>query len=100
MARLFGVIPAGSVEPAIAATDRALAEGDIDLLAEKIAAAVRNAIKKRFNGAYEKRQVAEDSVGQGREYVEAYVQLTHFVEGIHHFVSHGASHKHRQNKKP
>ena len=90
-----GLKPKGSVEPAIAATDRALAEGDIDELADKIAAAVRDGIKTRFNEAREKRSVAEDSVAQGREYVEAYVQLTHFIEAIHHTVSHGASHKHQ-----
>jgi hypothetical protein len=93
-----GLKPTGSVEPAIAATDRALAEGDIEELADKIAAAVRDGIKKRFNEAYEKKSTAEDSIVQGREYVEAYVQLTHFIEAIHHTVSHGASHKHQEGE--
>ena len=93
-----GLKPTGSVEPAIAATDRALAEGDIEELADKIAAAVRDGIKKRFNEAYEKQSTAEDSIVQGREYVEAYVQLTHFIEAIHHTVSHGASHKHQEGE--
>jgi hypothetical protein len=93
-----GLKPEGSVTPAIAATDRALAEGNIDELAGKIAAAVRDGIEKRFRDAYEKRLLAEDSVARGREYVEAYVQLTHFVEAIHHTVSHGASHKHQDSE--
>lgn len=95
-----GINPAGTVDPAIAATDRALADGDIDALAEKIAEAVREGIKKRFTEAHDKRQVAETSIEQGREYVEAYVQLTHFVEASHYLASQGASHKHRENKKP
>ena len=93
-----GLKPEGSVEPAIAATDRALAEGDIDQLADKIAAAVRDGIKTRFDEAHKKKLAAEDSVAVGREYVEAYVQLTHFIEAVHHTVSHGASHRHRESE--
>ena len=94
-----GLKPAGSAQPVIAAIDRALAEGDIDQLAEKISAAVREEIKKRFDEAHEKKKVAENTVPMGREYVEAYVQLTHFIEGIHHLVLHGATHQHRQNEE-
>lgn len=93
-----GLQPAGSVDPAIAAADRALAEGNVDHLAEEIAAAVRQGIEDRFNEAHEKLQTAEISVDQGRDYVEAYVQFTHFVEAVHHLASEGASHKHRENK--
>lgn len=93
-----GLMPKGSVEPAIAATDQALATGDIDELADKIAAAVRDGIRTRFSEAYKNKLVAEESVPQGREYVEAYVQLTHFIEAIHHTVSHGASHKHQESE--
>lgn len=94
-----GLKPAGSVEPGIAAADRALAEGGADALAEKIAAAVRDGVRHRFAEAHEKRRTADASVEQGRQYVEAYVQFTHFVEGVDHLLSHGASHKHRENKE-
>jgi Family of unknown function (DUF6448) len=84
-----GLKPADTIDPGIAAADRALFEGNIDPLADEIAGAVREEIAQRFAEAYETRQLAEESVEQGREYVEAYVQLTHFVEGIHHAVSEG-----------
>jgi hypothetical protein len=90
-----GLKPKGSVEPAIAATDLALAEGNINQLADNIASAVRDGILSRFNDAYKKKLVADDSVAKGREYVESYVQLTHFIEAIHRNVLHGASHKHQ-----
>ena len=105
-----GLKPKGSVEPAIAATDLALlrlqpaalqrndlalAEGNINQLADNIASAVRDGILSRFNDAYKKKLVADDSVAKGREYVESYVQLTHFIEAIHRTVLHGASHKHQ-----
>jgi hypothetical protein len=94
-----GLKPAGSVHPAIAAADRALADGNIDALADKLAAAVRNGTKERFTEARAKREVAEKSVAQGRDYVRAYVQFTHFAEGVEHLIAHGASPKHRENKE-
>ena len=72
-----GIKPTGSVDPAIAAADRALVDGNIDPLADRIAAAVLDGIKHRFTEAREKLLLAEKSVEQGRQYVKAYVQLTH-----------------------
>lgn len=89
-----GLKPAGSVDPVIAAADRALEDGNGDQLADEIAAAVREGIQQRFADAYDKRQVAEQSVEQGRDYVQAYVEFTHFVLGVDHLVSSGPSHKH------
>ena len=94
-----GLKPAGSVAPAIAAADRALTDGKVDQLADKLANAVRHGVEERFTKAYEKRQSAEKSVSQGREYVEAYVQYTHFVESVDHLAAHGASHTHLEIKQ-
>lgn len=94
-----GLKPAGSVEPGIAAADKALADGNVDQLANEIATTVRKGIVERFTEAHEKRQAAEESVEQGREFVEAYVQFTHFVESVDHLSSHGASSKHRESKE-
>ena len=91
-----GLKPAGSVDPAIAAADKALETGEVEPLADELASAVRDSVEERFAAAYEKRQTAEESVEQGREYVEAYVQFTHFAEGVHHLVEAGASHQHRE----
>ena len=89
-----GLKPTGSVDPIIAAADHALADGKGDQLADNTAAAVREGMQKRFSDAYAKRQLAEQSVEQGREYVQAYVEFTHFVVALDHLVSSGASHKH------
>lgn len=78
----------------IAAADRALESGEGDNLSNEISAAVREGIKQRFADAYRKRQVAEQSLEQGREYVKAYVEFTHFLVGVDHLVSSGPSHKH------
>ncbi len=84
----------GTIEAAIAAADKALQAGSVDELAAKIGNAVGNEIKKRFIEVSEKKQHAEDSVEAGREFVEAYVQYVHFIEGIHNMVTKGAEHQH------
>lgn len=92
-----GLRPVGSVEPAIAAADRALADGNIEVLADRIAASVRQGIMHRFSEARELRPTAEQSAAQGRRYVAAYVQLTHFVQTADRLAAHGASHQHPAN---
>ncbi len=89
-----GIKPVGSVEPAIAAADRALATGHIDELADELSAAIHAQVRERFATAYQHRQSAEQSVEQGREYVASYVQFTHFVEAVHNLVDVGISHTH------
>ena len=92
-----GIKPVGSVDPAIAAADRALADGNVDPLANETAAAVRDGIKQRFTETREKRLLADKSVEQGREYVKAYVEFTHFVQALERLVSRGPSHKHQED---
>ncbi len=89
-----GLKPVGSVEPVIAAADRALADGNVDGLADRIAASVREGIVHRFKEAHGLSSAADQSVEQGRRYVAAYVQLTHFVQTADGLVAHGASHQH------
>ena len=89
-----GLKSAGTVEPAIAAADKALQTASVDTLADKISTAVREGIKKRFDAALEKKKHADDSVEAGRDFVEAYVQYVHFIEGIHNLVAKGAEHHH------
>lgn len=92
-----GLKPANSAAPAYAAADKALDAGSVDKLAKKIAHAVEAEIKKRFIAAKEKRTHKEESVKDGRQYVEAYVQYIHFVEAIHGMVA-GGEHGHGSDK--
>lgn len=91
-----GLKPAGGVDPIFATADRALVDGDITALADKVSGAVRNGIQERFAETLKKRQQAESSVEQGREFVAAYVQYTHFIENAAHLASSGAEEKHRE----
>lgn len=66
----------------VANVDAALANGNIVPLADEMSAAVAAGIRQRFAAAAEKRK-HDHSVAAGREYVEAYVELVHYVEAVH-----------------
>lgn len=89
-----GLKPAGQgISPAEAAADKALVEGSVDELASKVADNLEKEIKARFNLVMQTKKHADESVKAGREYVEAYVQYVHFVDGLHNMISgHGESH--------
>ncbi|NJD90708.1 MAG: hypothetical protein FIA91_04190 [Geobacter sp.] len=78
-----GLKPAGTVEPAVAEADKALAGGSADALVKLVSDDVSAGIKKRFDRAAAAYQHKDDSVAQGREFVEAYVEFTHYVEKLH-----------------
>lgn len=46
-----------------------------------------NGVKERFKRVVETKKHKDESVEVGREYVEAYVQYVHYVEGIHNAVA-------------
>jgi hypothetical protein len=75
----------------VARADQALVKGSVDELTKAIAAHTVEGIRERFNRAVETRKHAGESVQAGREYVEAYVDYVHYLEGIAQVV-HGAPH--------
>lgn len=87
-----GLKPAGAVEPAVAMADEALESGDVGPLAEAIGRSTADGIRKRFSRTHETRKHADESVEAGREFVEAYVEFTHYVERLHRDATTGASH--------
>jgi hypothetical protein len=91
-----GLKPANDVDPGIAAADEALQRGSVDALAERLSAAVAEGVRKRFAVAAERRRHASSSVPAGREFVEAYVDYVHFVEGVARLAHAGAPHRHHE----
>ncbi len=89
-----GLKAAGTTIPAVVAADKALDTGSVDALSEKIGNAVRDGIRNRFTEVTEKKKNANISIEGGREYVAAYVEYVHFIEGIHNMVAKGAEHAH------
>jgi len=83
-----GLKPTGTaVEPGILAADKALESGSDDSLVKEITSAVSAGIRQRFNHAMKAKKHAEENVEMGREYVKAYVEFVHYVEGLHKAAS-------------
>lgn len=89
-----GIKPEGSMAASIAAADRALETGKVDKLANDLSKAIREQIHERFATAHNKLKSADNSVEEGRDYVESYVQFTHFIEAVDHLLSEGITHTH------
>ncbi len=76
-------LKAEEVEPPVAAADKALETGRVDDLVKLVTEKVEHGIRHRFADTLEKKKLANESVPAGREFVEAYVPFTHYVEGIY-----------------
>ena len=88
-----GLKPAEDIEPIIAETDKALESGSVDKLVKHVTDAVAKGIRDRFTHAKETKRHADESVEAGREFVEAYVEFTHYVERLYlDVVAHGSHH--------
>ena len=87
-----GLKPGDAIDPAVALADKALENGNVDKLVNVLTNAMANGIRERFQHARETQKRADDSVQAGREFVEAYVIFTHYVEGLHGLIKGGAAH--------
>ena len=104
-----GLKPAGAVEQAVAESDKSLVSGSSDTLVKLITDDVTAGIKKRYEQAAAAYNHKDESIAQGREFVEAYVAYTHYVERLHQdatgkgahgeHVEHGKGEKQNKHKK-
>jgi nucleotide-binding universal stress UspA family protein len=78
-----GLKPAGVVEHAVVEADKALESGSVEILVKLVTEAASKGIRERFNKAKEAKKHADHNVEAGREFVDAYVQFTHYVERLH-----------------
>ena len=95
-----GLKPVGAVEPAVAEADKALASGSADALVKLVADDITTGIKTRYERAAAAYKHKDESVAQGREFVEAYVEFTHYVEKLHmDAIGKGAHDEHKSQAK-
>ncbi len=88
-----GLKPAGTpLDPSIREADKALASGTADKVVKLVTDEAAAGIRKRFAEVLEKKRHAEDSVEAGREYVAAYVEYVHYIEGLHQTAQTGSAH--------
>jgi len=89
-----GLKPGTEVDPAIAMADKALESGSVDDLVNAITEALAKGIRDRFDRALDTKKNADKSIAAGREFVEAYVTYTHYVERLHMLTEDGVMEKH------
>lgn len=91
-----GLKPGTDIDPAVVMADKSLESGSVEKLSKVLTGAMNKGLRQRFNSALEKQKHADNSVTAGREFVEAYVYYTHYVEGIHSLIKGVApNHGHR-----
>lgn len=78
-----GLKPEEAIEPVIAEADKALESGSVDNLIKILTNDMSKGIRERFARAQKTKKHADENVEAGREFVEAYVEFTHFVERLH-----------------
>jgi hypothetical protein len=89
-----GLKPGVEVDPAITMADNALESGSVDKLVGVLTDATAKGIRVRFRRAFEAKKHADESVVAGREFAEAYVIFTHYVEELHALLKGAAAEKH------
>ena len=92
-----GLKPAGAVEPAVAEADKAVMSGSADALVKLVTDDIAEGIRKRYERAAATYRHKDESVAHGREFVEAYVIFTHYVERLHQDATGKYAH-HEQNE--
>jgi len=95
-ASFTGLKPSGTVEPIIAGADRGLETGSIDDLTQEMSEHLTSGVKERFERALELKKNKDENVEAGREYVQAYVEYVHYVEGVHQMISATGGHDHEE----
>jgi hypothetical protein len=87
-----GLKPGTNIDPAVALADKALESGSVDKLTDTLGQAMVKGARDRFQRALETQKHADENVSAGREFVEAYVIFTHYVEGIHLLIKGNTAH--------
>lgn len=89
-----GLKPLGSVTEIIKMADNSLAEGNLNNLSSALTKHIEEVLKEKHEKAFALSKVKDESVEKGREYVAAYIDYTHTLEGIHTILEHGVAHGH------
>jgi hypothetical protein len=82
-----GLKPGEAVDPVVALADKALESGSVDKMVDVLTKAMVKGTRERFQHAMETRKHADDSIVAGREFVEAYIIFTHYVESLHAVIN-------------
>jgi hypothetical protein len=74
--------------PAIPCADKTIETGKVEKLLTLLTSATKEGLEEHFQNVVSRRKFNVDDVAAGREYVEAYVTYTHYVERIYEAARH------------
>ena len=88
-----GLKPAGSMTPLVAMADNSIANNSVEEVITTVTNHMEKVLRERYAKVAKHSKTKDNSVAQGRAYVEAYVQYTHTLEHLEHLlhapISHG-----------
>ncbi len=84
-----GLKAGGRIDPAVALADKAIENGNADNLSKVLTRAIEKGIRNRFERVMQTGRLADEGSAAGRAFVAAYVEFTHYAEGIHEFIRKG-----------
>jgi hypothetical protein len=90
-----GIKPAGTdIGIAVPAADRALESGSVAELQKLVGDAVLGGVARHFQEALDQRRYDPNDVAAGRAFVKAYVEYTHYLEGVYETATTAGHHAH------
>jgi hypothetical protein len=78
-----GLKPAGQIEPAVAASDKAIETGKLQPLAKLVTGRVEKGLHHHFDAVTARKGYNPANVEAGRAYTHAYVDFVHYAERLH-----------------
>ena len=78
-----GLKPAGTIEPAVAAADKAIESGKLQPLGRLISERTEKGLHAHFGAVTEKKKYNPNDVEAGRAYSSAYVEFVHYAERLY-----------------
>ena len=78
-----GLKPAGTVEPPVAAADKAIETGKLQGLGSVLSARTEKGLHGHFEKVVSKRKYDPNDVAAGRAYSSAYVEFVHYAERLY-----------------
>jgi hypothetical protein len=78
-----GLKPSGTIEPAVAAADKAIETGRLQGLAKVIADRTEKGLHDHFEQVVAKKKYNPNDVAAGRAYSSAYVEFVHYAERLY-----------------
>lgn len=84
-----GLKPAGTIEPAVAAADKAIASGKLQGLRQLIVERTEKGLHEKFDEVMARRKYDANDVEAGRAFTSAYVGFVHYAEGLYEAAAAG-----------